>query len=115
VLPLIYQQLGDLRVLSNAAVGRRESHECGDLLAMDGSDRETAGKRKTKNSTFLAEGEKELAKAKKESERQAKKEQMLKEKEEHILDHVLVLSKYEARMDRSLAISEQAYEKLRSK
>jgi hypothetical protein len=35
------------------------------LLAMDGSDRETAGKRKTKNSTSLTEGEKDLAKAKK--------------------------------------------------
>ena len=44
---LIYQQLGDLRVLSNAAVGRQDSHESGDGLAMDGPEQETAGKRKT--------------------------------------------------------------------
>ena len=70
---LIYQQLGDLRVLSNAAVGRQESHESGDWLAMDGQEQETAGKRKTKNSTSLADGEKDLAKAKIESERQPRK------------------------------------------
>jgi hypothetical protein len=58
---------------------------------MDGSVRETAGKRKTKNSTSLAEGEKNLAKAIKESERQAKREQKLKEKDEQILKQVLVL------------------------
>ncbi len=69
VLPLIYQQLGDLLVQSNPAVGRQESHECGDLLAMDGQDKETAGKRKTKNSTSLVEEEKDLAKAKRESEK----------------------------------------------
>ncbi len=74
---------------------------------MDGQDRETAGKRKTKNSTSLAEGEKDLAKAKKESEKQTKKEQRLKEKEELVLKQVLALSKHEARMDGSLAISEQ--------
>ncbi len=61
VLPLIYQQLRDLRVLSNAAVGRQESHECGELLAVDGSVSGTAGKRKTKNSTSLADGDKDLA------------------------------------------------------
>ncbi len=74
---------------------------------MDGQDRETAGKRKTKNSTSLAEGEKNLAQTKKESEKQAKKEQRLKEKEERVLKQVLVLSRLEARMNGSLAISEQ--------
>ena len=72
---LIYQQLGDLRVQSNAAVGRQESHESGDWLAMEGQDRETAGKRKTKNSTSLAEGEKILAKAKKEGVRKTGQEE----------------------------------------
>ncbi len=84
---LIYQQLGDLRVQSNPAVGRQECHESGDWLSIDGQDLETAGKRKTKNSTSLAEGEKELAKAKKESKRQVKREQKLKEKEEKSLEY----------------------------
>jgi hypothetical protein len=74
---------------------------------MHGQGRETAGKRKTKNSTSLAGGEKDLAKARKESESQAKKELKLKEKEEQIFNHVLVLSKLEARMDGTLAMSEQ--------
>ena len=104
---LIYQQLGDLRVLSNTAVGRQESHESGDWLAMDEQDRETAGKRKTMNSSSLSKGEKDLAQAKKESERQAKKELKRKEKEERVLQHTLALSRHEARMDGSLAISEQ--------
>jgi hypothetical protein len=52
---------------------------------MDGQDRGTAGKRKTKNSTSLVKGDKALAKAKKESEIQAKREQKLKEKEEQAL------------------------------
>ena len=102
---LIYQQLGVLRVQSNAAVGRQESHESGDWLAMEGQDRETAGKRKTKNSTSLAEGEKELAKAKKESERQAKREQKLKEKEKEDLEHALLVSSWETRG--TLLIDEQ--------
>jgi DNA-directed RNA polymerase specialized sigma24 family protein len=74
---------------------------------MEGQDRETAGKRKTKNSTSLAEGEKILAKAKKESERQAKKEQKLKEKEEKNLEYALSLSSLEARMNGTLLINEQ--------
>ena len=37
---------------------------------MDGQEQETAGKRKTKNSTSLAKGEKDLVRAKKESENQ---------------------------------------------
>jgi hypothetical protein len=59
---------------------------------MDRQDRETVGKRKTKNSTSLVEGEKALAKAKKESEKQTKKDQRLKEKEELVLKQVLALS-----------------------
>ena len=59
------------------------------------------------NSSSLSKGDKDLAQAKKESERQAKKEQKLKEKDERILRQALVLSKHEARMDGSLAISEQ--------
>jgi hypothetical protein len=79
---------------------------------MDGQDLETAGKRKTKNSTSLAEGEKELAKAKKESKRQAKREQKLKEKEEKSLEYALSLSSLEARMNGTLLINEQeAYRK----
>ena len=104
---LIYQQLGDLRVLSNAAVGRQESHESGDWLAMDGRERETAGKRKTKNSTSLADGEKDLAKAKIESERQAKKEQKLRRKEEEAFQRVLLVSKYEAKDKGTLSFFEQ--------
>ena len=104
---LIYQQLGDLRVLSNTAVGRQESHESGDCLAMDGQNSETAGKRKTKNSSSLTKEERDLAQAKNKSEQQAKKEQKLKEKDERVLKQVLILSKEEARMDGSLAISEQ--------
>jgi hypothetical protein len=42
---------------------------------MDGQDKETAGKRKTKNSTSLVEEEKDLAKAKRESEKQIREEQ----------------------------------------
>ncbi len=61
-----------------------ECHESGDWLAMDEQDRETAGKRKTKNSSSLSKGEKSLAQAKNESERQAKKEQRLKEREEAV-------------------------------
>ena len=82
MLPITYQQLGDLRVLSNAAVGRQESHESGDCLAMDGQEQETTGKRKTKNSTSLVEGDRDLAKAKKESESMAKKDEKLRKKEE---------------------------------
>ena len=104
---LIYQQLGDLRVLSNAAVGRQESHESGDWLAMDGQEKETAGKRKTKNSTSLADGEKDLAKAKIESERQAKKEQKLRRKEEEAFQRVLLVSKYEAKDKGTLSFFEQ--------
>ena len=66
---------------------------------LDGQVRETAGKRKTKNSTSLAEGEKDLKKAQKEYEKQAKREQKLKEKEEQTLNRVLVLSWYEAKRD----------------
>ena len=104
---LVFIQLGDLRVLSNPAVGRQESHESGDWLAMDGQERETAGKRKTKNSTSLADGEKDLAKAKMESERQAKKEQRLRKKEEEAFQHVLLVSKYEAKDKGTLAFFEQ--------
>jgi hypothetical protein len=45
---------------------------------MDGQDKETAGKRKTKNPTSLVEEEKDLAKAKRESEKQIRQEQKLK-------------------------------------
>ncbi len=107
MLPLIYQQLGDLRVLSNAAVGRQKSHEPGDLLAMDGQVRETAGKRKTKNSISLVEEDKALAKAKIGSEKQIRKEQRLKKQEDDELKMVLAVSKYQASNDGSLAISEQ--------
>ena len=107
MLPITYQQLGDLRVLSNPAVGRQESHESGDCLAMDGQEQETTGKRKTKNSTSLAEGEKALAKAKKESESQAKKEENLRKLEEKALQHALLVSRYEAKSDGTLAVVEQ--------
>ena len=75
-------------------------------MAMEGQDSETAGKRKTKNSTSLAEGEKILANAKKESERQAKREQKLKEKEKVDLEYALSMSSYEARMNGTLLIAE---------
>ena len=107
MLPITYQQLGDLRVLSNPAVGRQESHESGDCLAMDGQEQETTGKRKTKNSTSLAEGEKYLARAKKESESQAKEEEKLRKLEEKALQHALLVSRYEAKYDGTLAVSEQ--------
>ena len=64
-------------------------------------------KRKTKNSTSLADGEKDLAKAKIESERQAKKEQRLRKKEEEAFQHVLLVSKYEAKDKGTLAFFEQ--------
>ena len=105
-LPLIYQQLGDLRVQSNPAVGRQESHECGDLLAMDGNEVKTAGKRKTKNSTSLAEEEKDLAKAKKESEEHSRQEQELKKKEDDDLRMALAVSKLQVSNDKSLSMSE---------
>jgi hypothetical protein len=41
---------------------------------MDRQDRETAGKRTTKNSTSLVEDERELERAKKASARESKKE-----------------------------------------
>ncbi len=107
MLPLIYQQLGDFRVQSNPAVGRQESHECGDLLAMDGQDVVTAGKRKTKNSTSLMEEEKDLAKAKKESEKQNRHEQKLKKKEDEDLKMALAVSKLQVSNDKTLAIPEQ--------
>ena len=107
MLPITYQQLGDLRVLSNPAVGRQESHESGDCLAMDGQEQETTGKRKTKNSTSLAEGEKKLARAKKESESQARKEEELRKLEEKALQHALLVSRYEAKYDGTLAVVEQ--------
>ena len=107
MLPITYQQLGDLRVLSNPAVGRQESHESGDCLAMDGQEQETTGKRKTKNSTSLAEGEKALAKAKKESESMAKKDERLRKKEEKALEYALLVSGLEARRDGTLLITEQ--------
>ncbi len=96
--------------LSLVAVGRQESHKCGDLLAMDGQDRETAAKRKTKNSTSLVEEEKEekdLAKAKKESEKQIKEERRIKKKEENDLKMALAVSKLQVSNDGSLAISGQ--------
>ena len=74
---------------------------------MDGQEQETAGKRKTKNSTSLAKGEKDLARAKKVSESQAKKEERLRRKEEEALQHVLRLSRYEAKEKGVLAIFEQ--------
>ncbi len=114
VLQLIYQQLGDLRVQSNPAVGRQESHECGDLLAMDGQDKETAGKRKTKNSTSLVEEEKDLAKAKQESEKQIRQEQKLKRKEDEDLRMALAVSKLQVSNDKPLAISEQKAERKES-
>jgi hypothetical protein len=51
---------------------------------MGGQDVVTAGKRKTKNSTSLVEGKKDLARAKKESEEQNKQEQELKKKEDDV-------------------------------
>ena len=107
MLPITYQQLGDLRVLSNPAVGRQESHESGDCLAMDGQEQETTGKRKTKNSTSLVEGDRDLAKAKKESESMAKKDEKLRKKEEKALEYALLVSGLEARRDGTLLITEQ--------
>ena len=107
MLPITYQQLGDLRVLSNPAVGRQESHESGDCLAMDGQEQETTGKRKTKNSTSLVEGDRDLAKAKKESESMAKKDERLRKKEEKALEYALLVSGLEARRDGTLLITEQ--------
>ena len=107
MLPITYQQLGDLRVLSNPAVGRQESHESGDCLAMDGQEQETTGKRKTKNSTSLVEGDRDLAKAKKESESMAKKDEELRKKEEKALEYALLVSGLEARRDGTLLITEQ--------
>ncbi len=62
-------------------------------MAMDGQDKETAGKRKSRNSTSLVEDEKELAKAKIESEKQIKQEQELKRKEDEDLKMALAVSK----------------------
>ena len=74
-----------------------ESHESGDCLAMDGQEQETTGKRKTKNSTSLVEGDRDLAKAKKESESMAKKDEKLRKKEEKALEYALLVSGLEAR------------------
>jgi hypothetical protein len=74
---------------------------------MDGQEQETAGKRKTKNSTSLDKGEKDLVWAKKESENQAKKEERLRRKEEEALQHVLRVSRYEAKEKGALALFEQ--------
>jgi hypothetical protein len=69
------------------------------LLAMDGQDIETAGKRKTKNSTSLVEEEKDLAKAKRGSEKQIRHEQKLKRKEEEDLKIALAVSKLQLSND----------------
>jgi hypothetical protein len=78
---------------------------------MDGQGRKTAGKRTTKNSTSLVEEEKDLAKAKKESEKQIRQEQRLKKKEDEDLKMALAVSKLHVSNDKSLAISEQKAER----
>jgi hypothetical protein len=78
---------------------------------MGGQDRETAGKRKTKNFTSLVEEEKDLAKAKKESEKQIRQEQKLKKKEDEDLKMALAVSKLQVSNDKSLAISERKAER----
>ena len=78
---------------------------------MDGQDVETAGKRKTKNSTSLVEEEKDLAKAKQESEKQIRQEQKLKRKEDEDLRMALAVSKLQVSNDKPLAISEQKAER----
>jgi hypothetical protein len=60
---------------------------------MDGQDKETAGKRKSRNSTSLVEDEKELAKAKMESEKLIRRELKLKKKEDEELKMALAVSK----------------------
>ncbi len=84
------------------------------MLAMDGQDKETAGKRKTKNSTSLVEEEKDLAKAKRESEKQIRQEQKLKRKEDEDLKMALVVSKRQVSNDKPLAIPEQKAERKES-
>jgi hypothetical protein len=73
---------------------------------MDGQDKETAGKRKSRNSTSLVEDEKELAKAKIESEKQIRQEQMLKRKEDEELKMALAVSKLQVSNTKSLATPE---------
>jgi len=73
---------------------------------MDGNEVKTAGKRKTKNSTSLAEEEKDLAKAKKESEEHSRQEQELKKKEDDDLRMALAVSKLQVSNDKSLSMSE---------
>jgi hypothetical protein len=74
---------------------------------MDGQVAETAGKRKTKNPTSLAEGEKDLARAKKESEEQNRQGQELKKKEDDDLKVALAVSKLQVSNVKPLVISEQ--------
>jgi hypothetical protein len=64
---------------------------------MDGKEEAIAGKRKTKNSTSLVEGERDLEKAKKESAKESKKARRLKQKEEEALQKVLAISELEAK------------------
>ncbi len=81
---------------------------------MDGQETETAGKRKTKNSASLVEEEKDLAKAKKEFEKQIRQEQKLKRKEDEELKMALAVSKLQVSNDKPLAISEQKAERKES-
>jgi hypothetical protein len=73
---------------------------------MDGQDLETAGKRKSRNSTSLVEDEKELAKAKIESEKQIRQEQKLKRKEDEDLKMALAVSKLQVSSVKPLATPE---------
>ena len=61
------------------------------MLAMDGKEEAIAGKKKTKNSTSLVEGKKNLERARKESVRDSKKALRLKKKDDEDLRKVLVL------------------------